>query len=109
MDSPDLGGLLCSTTVVSADLWRQGQVKPGGTLILIRTTYEHAIELKERVEKFIEDVSALAGGNSVTILFLDLELPPSRIAEGKSNAVIEDVPADTERFRVVYRQVCSEW
>lgn len=106
MDSPDLGGLLCSSTVISADLWRLGQVKPGGYLKLTPTTFEHAIELKEKIEKFISDIEEMVAENSSVPEALDLSLPPSGLAKGASNAVLKEEPADEHRFKVVYRQVC---
>lgn len=106
MDSPDLGGLLCSSTIISADLWRLGQVRPGGHLKLRPTTFEHAIELKEKVEKFILDIGALVTEKSNSSPVLDLSLPDSGLSKGTSNAVLKEVPANAHRFRVVYRQVC---
>ena len=105
MDSPDLGGLLCSTTIISADLWRLGQVKPGGYLKLKPTTFEHAIELLNRVETYIEDVQTLIAGKGEKAPSLDLELPSSGLGAGTSNAIIKEVPASGEKFRAVYRQV----
>ncbi|KUJ11040.1 uncharacterized protein LY89DRAFT_625418 [Mollisia scopiformis] len=104
MDSPDLGGLLCSSTIISADLWRLGQVKPGGHLKLTPTTFEHAIELKEKIEKFVGDIQALVEGTSIHVPVLELSLPASGLPEGTSNAVLKEVPANEHRFRVVYRQ-----
>ncbi|TVY80340.1 putative urea carboxylase [Lachnellula suecica] len=104
IDSPDLGGLLCSSTVISADLWRLGQVKPGGYLKLKPTTFEMAIELTDRIEKIIKDVQALVDGTLEYHPKLDLTLPDSGLEEGKSNAILKTIPADGERQRVVYRQ-----
>jgi urea carboxylase len=105
MDSPDLGGLLCSSTIVSADLWRLGQVKPGGHLKLRPTTFEHARELVHRVETFIEGIHDLVSGNPGKVPKLDLELPPSGLVEGTSNAIIRKITGNGECFQVVYRQV----
>ena len=104
MDSPDLGGLLCSSTVISADLWRLGQVKPGGYLKLKPTTFEHALELVQRVEGFITDVQGLVSGKSKKIPTFDVTLPPSGIPRGTSNAIIKKIPAEEHKFQVVYRQ-----
>ncbi|RFU25545.1 hypothetical protein B7463_g10792, partial [Scytalidium lignicola] len=106
MDSPDLGGLLCSTTVISADLWRLGQVKPGGTLKLIPTTFELALELIHRVETFITGVQDLMSGKLEKSPKLDLELPSSGLEPGKSNAILKTVSGDEDKGRpkVVYRQ-----
>jgi len=106
MDSPDLGGLLCSSTVISADLWRVGQVKPGGHLKLNPTTFERALELTERVETFIKSVQALVDGDSEIAPSLDMTLPNSGLEEWKSNAILEMIPGNEERHQVVYRQVC---
>ena len=106
MDSPDLGGLLCSSTIVSADLWRLGQVKPGGHLRLRPTTFEHARELAGRVEIFIEVIHDLVDGKSEAVPSLNLDLPPSGLEQGTSNAIIKRIPGEGERFQVVYRQVC---
>jgi allophanate hydrolase subunit 2 len=107
MDSPDLGGLLCSSTIISADLWRVGQVKPGGHLKLRPTTFERALELTERVETFIKNVQSLVDGKSDEVARLDLALPDSGLEEGKSNAILRINPGEGEREQVVYRQVSS--
>jgi len=83
-----------------------GQVKPGGHLKLKPTTFEHAIELVHRIEVFIEGIRALVSGKSEQIPTLNLDLPPSGLEEGTSNAIIKKVPRNAERFQVVYRQVC---
>lgn len=107
MDSPDLGGLLCSTTIVLADLWRLGQVKPGGTLKLTPITFELALELFDRVEGYITEVQDLVNGTSQKLPKLDLELPDSGLTSGKSNAILKTIPGDDDkRPRVIYRQVC---
>jgi urea carboxylase len=105
MDSPDLGGLLCSTTVISADLWRVGQVKPGGYLKLKPITFELALELANRVEVFIDKVQALVEGKSDEVPSLDLTLPDSGLEKGKSNAILMRVPGDDKRHQIVCRQV----
>ena len=49
MDSPNLGGLICSTTVVSADLWRMGQMNSGDPVKFSPVLYEDAVKLSRRV------------------------------------------------------------
>jgi urea carboxylase len=108
-DSPDLGGLLCSSTVVSADLWRLGQVKPGGHLRLRPVTFELAVELAGRVDAFIDAVKSLVDERSEVVPKLDLILPQSELEEGKSDAILKVVPGDDKRHQVVYRQVGGFW
>jgi hypothetical protein len=111
MDSPDFGGLLCSSTAISADLWRLGQVKPGGFLRLKPTTFEHALELVDRVEDFITDVQALVGRKSEKIRTLDVTLPPSGILEGTSNGIIKKYLRMGTSFRLCIDgvEVVSFW
>lgn len=106
MDSPDLGGLLCSSTVVSADLWRLGQVRPGGTLKLTPTRFEHAVELARRNEAFVEELQALVAGDSDKQPKLDLVLPDAGLELGKSDAILRTVAGGGDRRpKVTYRQV----
>lgn len=105
MDSPDLGGLLCSTTVILGDLWRLGQVKPGGTLKFKPTTFSLARRLVDRVEAFIVNIESLVSGSSTFKPVLDLTLPDPDLPLGQSNAVLKTVDADGHRPKVVYRQV----
>jgi len=80
-------------------------VKPGRHLRLRTTTFEHARELVRRVEMYIEGIHELVDGKSKEAPSLDLELPPSGLAEGTSNGIIKRIPAEGERFQAVYRQV----
>jgi urea carboxylase len=106
MDSPDLGGLLCSSTVISADLWRLGQVKPGSKLVLTPVTFDLALELARRIEVFIDQVKALVDKKSEVVPYLDLQLPDSGLDKAASNAILKMEDATEERHRVVYRQAC---
>jgi len=56
-DGPSLGGFVCPAVVVSAELWKLGQMKAGDTVRLRRVTEEQARELESGVEKIIETLS----------------------------------------------------
>lgn len=103
VDSPSLGGLITSSTVVAADLWRLGQLRPGGKVRLRATTYNNARVLQTRVDDYLVAIEALIQGKlkSEEGLALDLELP-----EGEDEPILKVVPADGPfRPEVVYRQV----
>ncbi|CAG7955480.1 unnamed protein product [Penicillium salamii] len=70
VDAPDLGGFISSTTIVSGNLWRMGQLKSGDTIQYRRVSLEDALRIRTRLEKFLEDVAALVTGqcNPETIL-----------------------------------------
>ncbi|KAH6662115.1 allophanate hydrolase subunit 2-domain-containing protein [Halenospora varia] len=101
MDSPNLGGLICSSTVISADLWRLGQLKPGEYVRFRPTTYVLSLELFRRVETFVADVGKFVeGGMASTTPKLQLELPP-----GETGAILLKTEGDgSVRPEVKYRQ-----
>ncbi|MCL7743585.1 urea carboxylase [Guyparkeria hydrothermalis] len=45
-DGPSLGGFVCPATIVTADLWKLGQFKPGDTIRFVPTTLEEANRLE---------------------------------------------------------------
>jgi urea carboxylase len=49
-DGPSLGGFVCPAVIVSADLWKMGQLKPGDTLRFIRVTAQDAAAMAEAQE-----------------------------------------------------------
>ena len=55
-DGPSLGGFVCPAVVVSAELWKLGQMKAGDTVRFKRVTEEQARSLEERVEGTIADL-----------------------------------------------------
>lgn len=57
-DAPGLGGFVCSSTVVSADMWKLGKLKPGDKTTLTPISYKSARELAERKAKFLSIVQA---------------------------------------------------
>jgi urea carboxylase len=45
-DGPSLGGFVCPATIIQADLWKIGQLKPGDSLQFIPVTIEQANQLE---------------------------------------------------------------
>lgn len=43
VDGPSLGGFVCPITIVRADLWKIGQLRPGDTIRFVLTTTEAAM------------------------------------------------------------------
>jgi urea carboxylase len=52
-DGPSLGGFVCPTTIVKAELWKVGQVKPGDRIRFVPLQYENALALEHAQEKGI--------------------------------------------------------
>ncbi len=53
-DGPSLGGFVCPATVVGAELWKIGQLKPGDTVHFRRLALEAALEMERRQEAEID-------------------------------------------------------
>jgi urea carboxylase len=45
-DGPSLGGFVCPVTIVKAELWKVGQVKPGDSIRFVPIRYEDALKLE---------------------------------------------------------------
>ncbi len=56
-DGPSLGGFVCPATVISADLWRLGQLKAGATVSFIPVTLEEAVQIEA------EQITGLSEGH----------------------------------------------
>nr|WP_320011949.1 urea carboxylase [uncultured Desulfobulbus sp.] len=57
-DGPSLGGFVCPVTVVQAELWKVGQLRPGDRLRFKRITLARAEELEAQQESFIHNLLA---------------------------------------------------
>ena len=75
-DGPSCGGFVCPAVVVSAELWKLGQMKAGDTVRFHRVSEEEARRLEEETEHVI---ATLAG-----------ELPSLKSASGKHSAVLHE-------------------
>ncbi len=49
-DGPSLGGFVCPAVIVSADLWKTGQLRPGDTVRFICVSVAQAAALREKQE-----------------------------------------------------------
>lgn len=58
-DGPSLGGFVCPATVITADLWKVGQLAAGDTVRFVAVTREAAVEALKREERQIEELVAL--------------------------------------------------
>lgn len=68
-DGPSLGGFVCSATVITADLWKLGQLKAGTKITFTPVTIEQAVRLEA------ESIVAMAQGH-----FHEGDQPPTASA-----------------------------
>jgi urea carboxylase len=88
-DGPSLGGFVCPATVVRAELWKIGQLRPGARVRFVPISNEQALRLE------VEQNDSIASRVHPRTGRLDV-VPPA-------SAVLRDVPATDTRPRVVYR------
>jgi urea carboxylase len=91
-DGPSLGGFVCPATVIEADLWKIGQLKPGDTIRLRAVTLGEARLRRAEQERAIETL------RPPRTLAPRGEAPPS------SSAILAERPARAAAPAFVVRQ-----
>ncbi|HXJ39562.1 MAG TPA: carboxyltransferase domain-containing protein, partial [Bryobacteraceae bacterium] len=56
-DGPSLGGFVCPATIVNAELWKMGQLKPGDTVRFIPFSNAEAVELERELDTVVETLA----------------------------------------------------
>jgi urea carboxylase len=101
-DGPSLGGFVCPATVVKAELWKLGQLRPNNRIRFRRLTPEAAVGLEGAQERMIATLSAPPG---------------TRAAAGATAAartavdapIVAAAPARDTRPAVVYRRAGDKY
>jgi urea carboxylase len=90
-DGPSLGGFVCPATIISADLWIMGQLKPGDRITFTCVSEAEAVQLSQQQDLAIRTLSP----------------PPSFTPKAQTfpaSPLLGQLPAAGERPAVVYRQ-----
>lgn len=88
-DGPSLGGFVCPVTIIKADMWKVGQLKPGDSIRFYPVSYEQA-EAAERAQ-----IQGVTDGVASQVELLASDEPP--------NAILAEQPAKDGKPAVVYR------
>ncbi|WP_293777595.1 urea carboxylase [uncultured Oxalicibacterium sp.] len=99
-DGPSLGGFVCPAVIVSADLWKMGQLKPGDTVRFVRVLPDEAATMRARMEQ----VFAVASGELAPPIFV----PTESEAGHHAPAVIDETCLD-DGTRIVYRRAGDDY
>ena len=95
VDGPSLGGFVCAATILTTEQWKMGQVRPGDGINFKKTTIENAVAARFGVDKMVDLVRALGGGEITseeaesTLDGFAPELPPCP----PTQAVLWELPA----------------
>ena len=92
-DGPSLGGFVCPATIVQAELWKMGQLKPGDTVRFHCISADEAALLEQALEQSIETLS-VAGSIDVSGL----------VPDDSASPVLYRSEANQEDVAVCYRQ-----
>ncbi|MDO6746440.1 urea carboxylase [Gilvimarinus sp. 1_MG-2023] len=92
-DGPSLGGFVCPATVITADLWKLGQLRAGDTLRFVPVSYADAVVAEQQQQALFVDNSAQVATTDPAPI--DLNELPSPIVQRLSAAEVGD--------EVVYR------
>ena len=91
-DGPSLGGFVCPVTIVQAELWKMGQLKPGDSVRFRSMTLEQANYLEQLQDATIER------------LRLPAKVGEFPLAASMGSPVVHSIPASGDQVQVVYRQ-----
>ncbi len=78
-DGPSCGGFVCPFTIVQAELWKMGQLKPGDKVRFVALTTQQARELASAQEAEIETLTAVRRARRVvgsSSLVIGAQPPP---------------------------------
>ncbi len=59
-DGPSLGGFVCPVTVISADLWKLGQLKAGDKVQFVPVSQDQAVSLRTAQDQAVAQLTAVA-------------------------------------------------
>jgi len=99
-DGPSLGGFVCPATMVKAELWKLGQLKPNDRIRFKRLTSEEALAAELRQDEVIALNVATAGKIAVGAVV------PGAVGVGP---VLASVPAGGSAPAVVYRRAGDKY
>ena len=57
-DGPSLGGFVCPATIVDAELWKMGQLRPGDTVRFHAVTFADAERLSQQLDAAVQSLSS---------------------------------------------------
>ncbi|HEX5343032.1 MAG TPA: carboxyltransferase domain-containing protein, partial [Duganella sp.] len=97
-DGPSLGGFVCPAVIVSADLWKMGQLKPGDKVRFIRVTPEQAVVMRDVLESSFD----------VTRNVKSL-IAPVQTEEGDRSPAIAGEGAYSDGTRVLFRRAGDDY
>jgi len=104
-DGPSLGGFVCPATVVQAELWKIGQLRPGDTLRFVRTSFSSALAAERRQDQAIAALGEGCLGGPAGPALIVRNFDPA----AGDGAVLHRLAAVGARPAVTYRQAGDKY
>ncbi len=99
-DGPSLGGFVCPVTIVKAELWKVGQVKPGDKIRFKRLSFDTALAMELSIDRAIENLSV-----QPAVLPIPIVKPENTVSE----CIVAALPPLGSRPLVSYRQAGDKY
>ncbi len=99
-DGPSLGGFVCPVTIVKAELWKVGQVKPGDKICFKRMSFDDALSLEKAQDKAINELKPIEKFSTTAMV---------KPAHGLSECIVASLPPKNGRPLVSYRQAGDKY
>jgi len=105
-DGPSLGGFVCPVTIVQAELWKMGQLKPGDTIEFYCVGYEDAVLMQRHMNQCIATLTGDAfAAPSVTSVGARHASPVlKRCNENEGEACLAPTNTESKKPAICYRQ-----
>jgi urea carboxylase len=100
-DGPSLGGFVCPVTIVRAERWKMGQLKPGDRIRFARMTDEEVEDRAGRSEAFLSTFAAGVGESRVRP---EVHVFTATQASPAAGPILGELTAAEVGERVVYRR-----
>lgn len=99
-DGPSLGGFVCPVTIVKAELWKVGQVKPGDKIRFKRLSFDTALAMELSIDQAIANLSV-----QPAVLPVPIIKPENTVSE----CIVAALPEQGSRPLVSYRQAGDKY
>jgi urea carboxylase len=100
-DGPSLGGFVCPAVIISADLWKIGQLKPGDKLRFIRVDEQQAAEMRQAQESLFAGDAADVDTAPVFV--------PRTTQSGTAQPAIVQTATLADGTQLVYRRAGDDY
>lgn len=108
-DGPSLGGFVCPATIVQAELWKIGQLKPGNTVRFCRLTLAEALQREFEQEQQIDSLQFTALSSSTQPESFSLPPGSPLNLHLREDAVLHEIPAASNQVAVKYRRAGDDY